>query len=276
MPPSTAGGWPTEPMVFTTPSTAATMPKAGSAPARRAMAAAAACASWWVGLDPLSISDSISCVQVARDHHAQVVGDELDRVVVAAHGGYFGTAASRGPSTSFDGHQAFLARTNGLRLVSWCERRRHGTAAADVLIGSAGGGLSRRVMRESRESAPQQSAGPEDPRRRHWGRARRRQTENRSLSLTIGRTPPIFSGRSIRIARRHCSCRRGAGVSYRATDDVRNLVRMGDEVTAALRACRHGQHAVVDELDRGARRASPTAAAPGLGADLLLSRAGRP
>ena len=39
MPPSTAGGAPTEAMVLTTPSTAATMPKAGSASPRRWMAA---------------------------------------------------------------------------------------------------------------------------------------------------------------------------------------------------------------------------------------------
>ena len=61
MPPSTAGGWPTEPMVLTTPSTAATMPKAGSAPARRCSAATALCASWWWVSISLSIRLSISC-----------------------------------------------------------------------------------------------------------------------------------------------------------------------------------------------------------------------
>ena len=48
-------------MVFTTPSTAATMPKAGRPPARRAMADTGACASWWWVSISLSISDSISC-----------------------------------------------------------------------------------------------------------------------------------------------------------------------------------------------------------------------
>ncbi|MNT68156.1 hypothetical protein D3C72_2063620 [compost metagenome] len=60
MPPSTEGGWPTEPMVFTTPSTAATIPKAGRAPARRASAATGAWASWWWVSISLSISASIS------------------------------------------------------------------------------------------------------------------------------------------------------------------------------------------------------------------------
>ena len=61
IPPSIAGGWPTEPMVLTTPSTAATMPNAGSAPASRASAVTGPCASWWWVSISLSIRLSISC-----------------------------------------------------------------------------------------------------------------------------------------------------------------------------------------------------------------------
>ncbi|MNU05929.1 hypothetical protein D3C72_2509160 [compost metagenome] len=54
------GGWPTDPMVFTTPSTAATIPKAGRAPAILPKAATGACDSWWWVSISLSISASIS------------------------------------------------------------------------------------------------------------------------------------------------------------------------------------------------------------------------
>ena len=85
MPPSTAGGWPTEPIVLTTPSTAATMPNAGRPPARRCDRRDRRVRLVVVGLD-LAVHQALDLVrvQVARDHHAQVVGDELDHVVVAA------------------------------------------------------------------------------------------------------------------------------------------------------------------------------------------------
>jgi hypothetical protein len=55
------------------------MPKAGRPPARRGSAV--------MGLD-LAVHQRLDLVrvQVARDHHAQVVGDELDHVVVVADG----------------------------------------------------------------------------------------------------------------------------------------------------------------------------------------------
>ena len=74
-----------------------------------AIAATGACASWWWVSISLSISDlDLVRVEVARDHHAQVVGDELDHVVVAADGRRTsGTAAScaapRRPSRSTSG-----------------------------------------------------------------------------------------------------------------------------------------------------------------------------
>ena len=113
MPPSTAGGWPTEPMVLTTPSTAATMPKAGSAPARRCSAATAECGLVVVGLD-LVVHQAFDLVrvQVARDHHAQVVGDELRDMVVVAHHRVLleQRRAVRLFHVLLDRHQAFLAR----------------------------------------------------------------------------------------------------------------------------------------------------------------------
>jgi hypothetical protein len=62
-------------MVFTTPSTAATIPKAFFVV---------------VGFD-LAVHERFDLVgvEVARDHHAQVVGDELHHVVVGADGGVF-------------------------------------------------------------------------------------------------------------------------------------------------------------------------------------------
>jgi hypothetical protein len=112
MPPSTAGGWPTEPMVLTTPSTAATMPKAG----RRRPGAR------WpprgvgllvVGVD-LAVHQRLDLVriEVARHHHAQVVGDELDHVVVVAHRRVLleQRRVVRVLDVLLDRHQAFLAR----------------------------------------------------------------------------------------------------------------------------------------------------------------------
>ena len=51
-------------------------------------------------------------VEVARDHHAQVVGDELDDVVVVADDGVLleQRGAVRILDVLLDGHQAFLAR----------------------------------------------------------------------------------------------------------------------------------------------------------------------
>ena len=58
--PSTAGGWPTEPITFTTPITATTMPKAGTASATLETTCGAWCASWWWVSISMSIRFSIS------------------------------------------------------------------------------------------------------------------------------------------------------------------------------------------------------------------------
>ncbi len=66
-----------------------------------------------VGLD-LAVHQAFDLVrvEVARDHHAQVVGDELDHVVVAADDGVLleQRRAGRVVDVLLDRHQAFLAR----------------------------------------------------------------------------------------------------------------------------------------------------------------------
>ena len=59
--PSTAGGCPTEAIVFTTPSTAATMPNAGRPSPTAWIAPCGLWASWWCVSISLSIRFSISC-----------------------------------------------------------------------------------------------------------------------------------------------------------------------------------------------------------------------
>ena len=81
--PSSAGGRPTDSIVCTTPITAATMPKAGRPSASFCDAVDRHLALVVVGLDLVvhQVLD-LERVQVAGDHQAQVVGDELDHVVV--------------------------------------------------------------------------------------------------------------------------------------------------------------------------------------------------
>jgi hypothetical protein len=109
--PSTAGGAPTEPMTLTTPITATTIPKAGTAsrpwrPHGRRLDLV------MVGLDfDIHQVLDLDGVEVAAHHHAQIVGNELHDVVVAGNARVLGEdrAVLGVLDVVLDRHQAFLA-----------------------------------------------------------------------------------------------------------------------------------------------------------------------
>ena len=67
MPPSTDGGLSIEPIVFTMPSTAATMPSAGSESARLVSVCSGPSTSWWCDLIAWSITSSTACTSSVPD-----------------------------------------------------------------------------------------------------------------------------------------------------------------------------------------------------------------
>ena len=116
------------------------------------------------------------------------------------------------------------------------------------------------------ESLAHKKAGPEGPASKHSD-VLEETSKNTNGAALIGfgaphcgleRAPARNSGRLVHADARRppCPCRRApAGCTGRTRSASGDLVRMGHEVAAALRALGHRQHAVVDELDQapGAR-----------------------
>ena len=99
-------------MVFTMPSTAATMPNPGSASATFCTAMRGL-VGFLVMVLQLLLEQALELVrvEVAADHQAQAVGDEFMQVMVVAHLRIVleERAAVRGVEIGLDRHQAFLA-----------------------------------------------------------------------------------------------------------------------------------------------------------------------